>query len=265
MSWTKQEQELIAILDDFLANCSKSEKLKNTNYHLLLEQLLLLSKGEVAATKQYCQQILGFEATEQKQDNQNLEDFITYDNLDFYQSKKSSSKVNNNFPQSTISQTIKFKSFWTLLFLFIASITVFFTAKKDPNLSSVETFSNIAMICPANLIETAKVGIKNREESLLKYAIANLQQLKTEHANQLGTECEQVLWETQFIYAIDFLASQGQTKKAVKNLCEIAPQYYQSKEVIPWFTRWSNTNQNFRQWLNQYKAENKCSVASYLE
>lgn len=64
MVWTKEEQELIAILDSFLENCSQSDKFKYSNYHRFLQQILSVTNGEIAATRQYCEQILGFHKKE---------------------------------------------------------------------------------------------------------------------------------------------------------------------------------------------------------
>ena len=64
MSWTKKEKELIAILEQFIDNCARSNKFKNINRYRLLERILAETKGEIAATKQYCQQILNSETNE---------------------------------------------------------------------------------------------------------------------------------------------------------------------------------------------------------
>jgi hypothetical protein len=262
MVWTKEEQELITILDNFVENCSQSHQLKNINCHRLIRQILVETKGEVKATQKYCQQILNSEKKITSNQQVNIEDLLK---RDFSEKENYSAIPPITSTNSVNSVTETFKSFWTILFILCSLITIFFTAEKSPNLNSPNTFSNIAIFCPANLMETAKTGIRNRDEAFLIKAIADFKNLKKQQANQLGLECEQILWETQFIYAIDFLASQGRKKEAVKNLCEISTKYFQNKEVIPWFTRWSNTNQNFSQWLINHKSNNSCSVASYLE
>ena len=262
MIWTKEEQELIAILDNFIENCTQTESLKNSNNHRLLEQILAVTKGDVAATRKYCEQLLksgGISAPK------NEEKLVAKKSFSALPAVKPVAPPQQNFQQSRIVKTRKFKPFWTLLFLLCASITIFFTAKTSPRVSSTKTLSNVAMICPANLMETARVGITNHDELLLKQAIADFQALKERQANQIGMECEQMLEEAQFIYAIDFLASRGQQKQAVANLCAISAEYYQNRELIPWFTRWSNTNPDFGQWLTQYKIDNNCTVAIYLE
>jgi hypothetical protein len=268
MVWTKEETELINILDEFVENCSQSYQLKNINCHRLIRQILSETQGEVEATQKYCQQVLNAEQKITNNQKVNLEDllkgnFLEKENYSAIPPITSTNSVNSL--TETWSRTQNFKSFWTILFILCSSIAIFFTAQKSPNLNSLNTYSNIAIFCPANLIETAQTGIRNHDRAFLLKAIAGFQQLKKQQANQLGLECEQILWETQFIYAIDFLASQGRRKEAVKNLCKISTQYFQNKEVIPWFTRWSNTNQNFSQWLTKYKANNSCPVASYLE
>jgi hypothetical protein len=265
MVWTKEEKELITILDNFVENCSQSNQLKNINCHRIIRQILAETKGEVNATQKYCQQILNSDKKITNNQKVNLADLLEEDfsKKENYSAMPPITSINSVIETGT--QTQNFKSFWAILFVLCSLITIFFKAEKSSNLNSPNTFSNIAIFCPANLMETAQAGIRNRDEAFLVKAIADFQQLKKQQANQLGLECEQILWETQFIYAIDFLASQGRRKEAVKNLCKISTKYFQNKEVIPWFTRWSNTNQNFSQWLTKYKANNSCSVASYLE
>ena len=263
MIWTKKEQELIAILENFIENCPQTESLKNSNYHQLLEQILAVTKGEVAATKKYCEQLLSPQGISKSKNAEKK--LMTENSFSFQQSVKPVAKPQQSFQQSRIFKTRKFNPFWTLLFLLCTTITIFFTAKKSPQISSSKTFSNVAVICPANLMDTAQVGITNRDELLLKQAIADFQALKAKQGNQIAIECQQMLGEAQFIYAIDFLASRGQQKQAVANLCAISAEYYQNRALIPWFTRWSNTNPDFGQWLTQYKIDNNCSVATYLE
>lgn len=275
MVWTKEEQELIAILDRFVENCSDSEKLKNINYHRLIRQILAKTKGDIKATQAYCQQVLNSSRNLSQNQEINLEDlidenfaaenYLTRNNIEHQKEVKNFNASQQDLRDYQVFTTSKFKSFWTVFFLLVSFVAIFFTAKKSPNIASSNTYSNIAIFCPTKLIETAQTGIKNRDEALLIKAIADFKDLKQQQGNLLGLECEQVFWETQFIYAIDFLASQGQRKKAVKNLCEISTKYFQNTEVIPWFTRWSNTNPNFSQWLTQYKANNSCPVARYLE
>ena len=262
MIWTQKEQELIAILDNFVEKCTRTESLKHSNHHRLLEQILAVTKGEVAATKKYCEQLLKSGGISIQKDEEKLR---AEKSMSVRESVNPLEIPQQDFQQSKTRNQKKFKSFWTLLFLICATITIFFTAKKSPRVSSTKTFSNMAVICPVNLMEAAQVGITSHDELLLKQAIADLQSLKERQGNQIGIECEQMLGEAQLIYAIDFLASRGQQKQAVANLCAISTEYYQSRELIPWFTRWSNTNPDFGEWLTQYKIDNNCSVATYLE
>lgn len=262
MIWTNKEKELIAILDKFIENCSRAENLKNSSHHRLLEQILAVTKGDVATTKKYCEQILNPQAISQEKKENNL---ATLKSSGVKQAVTPFEQPQQNYSPSRKIKIKKFKSFWTLLFLLCSIVTIFFIAKKSPYISSSKTFSSIAVICPANLIETARAGITNRDELLLEKAIADFQALKEKQNDLIGIECEQILGEAQFIYAIDFLASQGKQKKAVANLCAISAEYYQNRELIPWFTRWSNTNPDFGEWLTQYKIKNNCSVATYLE
>ena len=264
MLWTKEESELISVLDSFLESCSQSEKLKDSSPHRLLEQILAVTKGEVTATKQYCQQVLN-NGGPIAQQQLNPENSLVERRDSVASSIDSFNIARETLPRPLVSKTAKFQSFWTLLFLILATVTIFFAAKKLPKTSNVETVSNLATLCPASLLETARIGITNRNELLLEKAIADFQVLEETQGERLGIECQQMLWETQFVYAIDFLASSGQQKQAVENLCNISPQYYQNRETIPWFTRWSNINSEFSQWLTQYKLENDCAVASYLE
>ncbi|VEP15524.1 hypothetical protein H1P_3410007 [Hyella patelloides LEGE 07179] len=267
MVWTKEEQELIAILDSFLENCSQSDKFKYSNYHRFLQQILSVTNGEIAATRQYCEQILGFHKKKNKPQEENkISTSISIPQK--WRSRKSQASPNQLISHSSPlkkSRQPKFKSSWTVLFLISTIVTVFFAAQKSPNIVSFNKISNLATLCPVSLIETAQTGIKNHDKLLLGKAIADIQQLRKKQADRLGIECEQALSEAQFIYAINFIASQGQSKQAVTYLCEISPKYYQNQPVIPWFTRWSNSNQEFKQWLTQYKTNNNCPVASYLE
>ena len=262
MVWTEEEQELIAVADEFLADCAQLEEMKNINYHLLLQQILLSNRGNAQATRKYCQTVV-----EAKHRHKEPELFVLSSNQPTLtkQSTELEDELAKNEPIKPKVKTSKIRSFWAALFVLFSLIVIFFSAKKSPNLSSNETFSNVATFCPPNLTKKAQQGIVNHDRLMLEQAIASLQSLKQQQANQLGAECEQILWETQYIYAIDFLASKGQRKPAVETLCSIPAQYYQDKEVIPWFTRWSNTNADFSQWLQQYKINNDCPVATYLE
>lgn len=263
MVWTEEEQELIAISDRFVADCTQSEKMKNINHYLLLQQILLSNKGNVKAIKKHCQKIIAPQTT----DFSEPELFVVSSIQQPIAEKliNSDDKSDNHDNKKVQVATKKIRSFWAVLFILFSLVVIFFSAKRSPNLSSNETFSNVATFCPAGLIEKAQQGVINHDKLMLEEAIASLQELKQQQANRLGAECEQILWETQYVYAIDFLASKGQRKPAAETLCSIPPQYYQNKEIIPWFTRWSNTNADFSQWLQQYKITNDCPVANYLE
>lgn len=270
MDWTNKEQELISVLDHFLADCAQSEKLKGENYHLLLERILIETKGDVVATKKYCQKILD-QGELALQDNSQENHRDEYSPLSIANAPAIGSEEPLNphqevdfvYPGALASP--KFKSYWTILFITLTAATVFFVAKKSPHLTPTNNVAERLAMCPSTLIEKAQLGIKNRRKSFLKQAIADFQQFKSKQPAQAKIDCEEIIWEAQFIYAIDFLASTGQRKEATRNLCNISPEYYQSKEVIPWFSRWSNTNQDFRLWLVEYKSQDNCVIASYLE
>lgn len=256
MVWTKEEEELIAVLDSFINSCAKSEEMQNVNYYLLLQQVLSSTKGEVSATKKYCNIILDTAEVELNE----KEPSFTVDKS--YVGERQIKLINN---KTTKKASSKIKSFWATLFIVSSLIVIFFSAKRSPNLSSNDTVSNVATFCPTDLIEKAQKGIVNQDKVILEEAIASLQELKHSTANQLGVECQQTLWETQYVYAINFLASEGERKPAVEVLCSIPAQYYQDKDVIPWLTRWSNTNSEFERWLQQYQATNDCSAAVFLQ
>jgi len=270
MDWTNKEQDLIDVLDGFLANCAQSEKLKDENYHLLLERILVETKGDVVETQKRCQEILDrgeivFKDTDQKK--------IQDESNSLSISNSSTVSAAENFQPHSEDDVVsqegltapKFKSYWTVLFIALTAATVFFGAKKSPNLTPNNSVADRLVMCPSTLIEKAQLGIKNRRRSFLRQVIADFQQFKSQQPDQAQIDCEEIIWEAQFIYAIDFLASTGQRKEAVRNLCNISPEYYQSKEVIPWFSRWANTNPDFRLWLVEYKSQNNCAIASYLE
>ncbi len=270
MDWTNKEQELIDVLDSFLADCAQSEKLKDENYHLLLERILIETKGDVGATQKYCRTILDrgdivLQEAGQK-NSQSKQNYLSISNSSNPETEETlSPSSEGGFVSQEGLTAPKFKSYWTILFIALTTATVFFVAKKSPNLEPTSNTGNGLVMCPSNLIEKTQVGIKNRQKSLLKQAIADFQQIKSKQPPQTKIDCEEIIWEAQLIYAIDFLASTGQRKEATRTLCNISPQYYQSKEVIPWFSRWSNTNQDFRLWLVEYKSQNNCAIASYLE
>lgn len=260
MVWTKEEQDLIAVLDSFVNRCAKSEKMRDVNYYFLLHKILLSTKGEVAATKKDCQTIIDAETKTEEQ-----ELFVKSHQPINEKPIKLANKLNHDAQNVKKRASSKIKSFWATLFIIFSLIVIFFSAKKSPNLSSNETFSNVATFCPTDLIEKAQKGIVNQDKVILEQAIASLQELKQQQANQLGVECEQILWQTQYVYAINFLASEGERKPAVEVLCSIPAEYYQDKEMIPWFTRWSNANSEFERWLQQYQATNSCSAAAFLQ
>ncbi len=266
MDWTNKEQELITVLDRFLADCAQSEKLKGENYHLLLERILIETKGDVVETQRYCQEILAQGELALNDDSQDKYSSLSISNSPTIGSEEPipSDQEDNFVPQETPNSP-KFKSYWTILFVALTAATVFFGAKKSPHLSPANNVADRFITCPSSLIEKAQLGIKNRRKSFLSQAIADFKQFKAQQPKQAKIDCEEILWEAQFIYAIDFLASNGQRKEAVRNLCNIAPQYYQSKDVIPWFSRWGNTSPDFRLWLVEYKSQNNCVIASYLE
>ena len=262
MVWTKEEHELIDVLDRFLESCSKSEKLKQSNYYRLLPQIIRVTKGNVRVTEQYCQEIL-HTAEENTSERANDNDILSVEKKRSHNAQQLH-QPNNSLDSTEKFRQPKFKVYWTILFLIGSIFTIFFAAEKSPK-TTPNTFYNVAILCPASAVETARLGLRNHDKPLLEKAIADLQTIREQQGNLLDGECEQMLWKTQFVYAIDFLASQGQTKEAAINLCQISPQYFQNKAVIPWFTRWSNTNREFGQWLEQYKSERSCPVASYLE
>lgn len=270
MDWTNKEQELIDVLDSFLADCAQSENLKDENYHLLLERILIETKGDVVETQKYCQEILDRGEIALHDDSQeNLQ--ADYSSLSI-SSEPTIGSEENLYPEPQgefVTQeglaAPKFKSYWTFLFIALTAATVFFGAKKSPHLAPSNNVVDRLVMCPVSLIEKAQLGVKNRRKSFLQQAIADFQEFKSQQPKQAKIDCEEILWEAQFIYAIDFLASNGQRKEAVRNLCNISPQYYQSKDVIPWFSRWANTSQDFRLWLVEYKSQNNCVIASYLE
>lgn len=269
MDWTNKEQDLISVLDSFLADCARSEKLRDENYHLLLERILIETKGDVAATKKYCQEILDRgELVFHDKDQENSRDdhkSLSISTSSNVGGEETFAPQRDGLDSQAGLNSPKFKSYWTILFIALTAGTVFFGAKKSPHFSPANNIADRLVMCPSSLIEKAQLGVKNRRKSFLQQAIADFQQFKSQQSSQAMIDCEEILWEAQFIYAIDFLASTGQRKEAVRNLCNISPQYYQSKDVIPWFSRWANTSPDFRLWLVEYKSQNNCVIASYLE
>lgn len=257
MNWTKEERELIALLDRFVARYAESEQFQDGSFYPQILRILATTKGNLQVTEQYCEELLAtgsISLVSSEPQPASPPELITPEPA-----------ARPNRQQSRMHYTKKFNPWWTVLFSLVALGTVFFIAKKSPSTSSVTTYQNAALLCSAGVVEAAQKALEQREESFLQEAIASIEETKAEQAGRIDTRCQQLLWETQFIYAIDFLASSGKQKQAVTYLCRIAPQFFQYKDVLPWFARWSNTNSDFAQWLEQYKQTNSCAIAPYLE
>lgn len=99
---------------------------------------------------------------------------------------------------------------------------------------------------PADLITKAESSIiqfqNTKEPSILRLPLNELQTLKNQQALRLDKEGEQRLSRLKHKYAIEVLASSGQTAEAVKMLSEISPSYSDYKNVKKSLTKLKNNN-----------------------
>lgn len=80
--------------------------------------------------------------------------------------------------------------------------------------------------------ESSIIQFQNtKEPSILRASLNELQILKNKQALRLDKEGEQRLSRLKHKYAIEVLASSGQTAEAVKMLEEISPRYSDYKNV----------------------------------
>ncbi len=265
MNWTEEEQELIAIFDSYIEKCSTSAFMQDGTFYRYIPQILAVTQGDVRKTSQYCQEVIAtgsFSPFKQQQSPSRLK-------ISAAASAVAPEEIPIIRPQgwqeARLHYTRKFSVFWTALFAGIAASTVFFLAKRSPNIDSVSTYQNLALFCPSSVLANARSALERRDGAAIFSAIAELEKLEVQQAGKLDPECQQILWQSQLIYAIEFLASSGKQKQAVTYLCKISPDFLQDKGITPWFARWSNTNNSFAAWLSDYKLRNSCAAASYLE
>lgn len=264
MNWTKEEQELIVLFDSYIKKCSNSAFMQDGVFYRYIPQILAITQGDVRKTSEYCQEVIttGSFSLHKQQPPDKLK--IAPAASEF--APENVSKVNpQGWQETRLHYTKKFSLFWTALFVLGAIGTVFFLAKRSPNVDSVNVYQNLASFCPSNLLENAQSALDRREESAIATAIAQIEQLEIQQAGRLAPECRQILGQSQLVYAIEFLASSGRQKQAVPYLCKVTPEFLQDKEVVPWFARWSNINVDFASWLQDYKIKNSCPSAPYLE
>jgi PIN domain len=99
---------------------------------------------------------------------------------------------------------------------------------------------------PADLITKAESSIiqfqNTKEPSILRLSLNELQTLKNQQALRLDKEGEQRLSRLKHKYAIEVLASSGQTAEAVKMLSEISPSYSDYKNVKKSLTKLKKNN-----------------------
>lgn len=136
------------------------------------------------------------------------------------------------------------KQFLTLIIIGLAAacaaVVALSTIKDTGNNSSALVAQQVAdnqpvKTTPADLITKAESSIiqfqNTKEPSILRLPLNELQILKNQQALRLDKEGEQRLSRLKHKYAIEVLASSGQTAEAVKMLEEISRSYSDYKNV----------------------------------
>jgi chemotaxis protein histidine kinase CheA len=121
--------------------------------------------------------------------------------------------------------------------------------------------------CDNNLLQKADNAIFLGELEQLQLVIIELASLRQRSSEALDVRCETKLYDAKYTYAIQLAATQSENLlPVVELLCQIPSQYYENKNIKPWFIRWSNMlkTTNFPQQLQQYLDFHDCPAATYL-
>jgi chemotaxis protein histidine kinase CheA len=129
--------------------------------------------------------------------------------------------------------------------------------------------------CDNNLLQKADNAIFLGELEQLQLVIIELASLQERSraagaaapSEALDVRCETKLYDAKYTYAIQLAATQTENLlPVVELLCQIPSQYYENKNIKPWFIRWSNMfkTTNFPQQLQQYLDFHDCPAAIYL-
>ena len=135
---------------------------------------------------------------------------------------------------------------------------------KKPSNNSV---ADELISCDYQLIQQAEDAIFVRDATQLTEIMSLLKDFNSPLGGFGDEKCRQTLYEVKFTYAIEVKANKEHNLlEAVKILCEIPEQYYQSKQHKPWFSRWANSfsNTSFPEQLDEYIEIHGCPAADYL-
>ncbi len=126
-------------------------------------------------------------------------------------------------------------------------ITFLELGNRDPLTVLEQVFSQVIAVTPkieetpATLIAQAEAGIikfqKTKAPSALRSPLNALQSLKNKQNNRLDLLGEQSLSRLKHKYAIEVLASSGQTQEAIGMLQEIHPSYSDFSKVQNWLAQ----------------------------
>jgi len=148
--------------------------------------------------------------------------------------------------------------------LFGAAVFALAVPQFRRQLPSVDNYLNG---CDNNLLQKADNAIFLGELEQLQLVIIELASLQERSSEALDARCETKLYDAKYTYAIQLAATQSENLlPVVELLCQIPSQYYENKNIKPWFIRWSNMFQttNFPQQLQQYLDFHDCPAAVYL-
>ncbi len=141
---------------------------------------------------------------------------------------------------------------WVLVISMIALPAIIITCielgNREPLRVLEQVFSQVIAATPkieetpANLIAQAEAGVikfqKTKAPSALRSPLNALQSLKNQQNNRLDVLGEQSLSRLKHKYAIEVLASSGQTQEAIGMLQEIHPSYSDFSQVQNWLAQY---------------------------
>ncbi|NJM97055.1 MAG: hypothetical protein HC800_07630 [Phormidesmis sp. RL_2_1] len=116
----------------------------------------------------------------------------------------------------------------------------------------------------AELRDATLASVSLAPESM-EQAIDQLLTLKRQ--NQLSEPCQAVLYDLQYSYGIYVAASaHNNPLQAATYLCQIPESYYRERNVVPWFSRWSNLYESvdFADHLDRYVERQPCPGYDFL-
>lgn len=129
----------------------------------------------------------------------------------------------------------------------------------DPSTTNPET-------CGSDLIQEVENAITWLDENRLEQIVNFLKNKRQQQGDTFDEECEKILYEAQYEYAIGIKAERySNFKDAAELLCEIPEEYHKNINAKPWFKRWYK-KPGFSEQLKEYldPENNKCPAATYL-